>query len=56
MTPSGIEPATFRFVVQPLKDVEEDISLLVTGLKTAFIYVVLEGTFKKSLCRRSYTA
>jgi hypothetical protein len=50
MTPTGIEPATFRLVVQQVQAVEEDNSLLVTGLKIALSYVALEQSLKKSLC------
>ena len=50
MTPSGIKPATFRLVVQQVQAVEEDNSLLVTGLKMALIHVAFERSLKKSLC------
>jgi hypothetical protein len=49
-TPSGIEPATFWFVVQQVQALKEDNSLLVTGMKMAIIHVALERSFKKSLC------
>jgi len=41
MTPSGIEPATFRFVAQ------HDIMLLPCFLKF-FVYVLIYGTPKQS--------
>ena len=41
ITPSGIEPATFQLVVQPVQSVEEDNSLLVTGLKMALTGVLI---------------
>ena len=42
MTPSGIESATFWLVMQQVLYVEEDNSLLVTGLKIALIHGALE--------------
>jgi len=54
MTPSGIEPATFRLVMQQVEAVKEDNSLLVTGLKMALFHVALERSLKQSLWWPSY--